>query len=810
MRGVGALLLYAIVVCAIVWAWDRWVQPLTLAAALALLLLPLCFTGRALLTGRIYAPIDLPYMSEPFRAFKPDFGIGNIHNGTQTDLYEQIIPWRAAVRWAWTHGEWPLLNPFMLCGDILAAAAQPAPYDPFNLLALLIPLAPSLTFAAAMTFFLAGLSAFAFARALGCREIAALIAAAGWMYCGVLAFFVQWPIARAWALLPLILFAVHRVVHEPALRSGALMVIAFVLEIFAGHPETLLHVAALGGAYGVFELATARRDGLKPVLHSIGIAVAAGAVSFALTAIFLLPFLQAAPQTAEHETRVGIYAHTRYPAMPEVTRRRLGSMFLPFYGGQPWHDDAISSEWDPETARVGSVILALALMALLLAPRRRDVWFFFAAAVICAWAGAEALPVSRVLHALPLFDIALNGRFVYGAAFFLSILAAIGAEAWCAGRPKPAAAVVVALLAAALGIAAALVSPSQLQLHLPASLIRVNVLAELVPLLVVFVLLAARAAPRPALITVAALLLAQRVIEDGGIYPALPRSAFYPEIPTIGAVPKNAAEPFRIAGAHFDLIPDTAALYGMEDVRGYEAMTNARLVATYPLWCVAQPISFNAIGELQKPFLSFLNIRYLFGPPDTLPPHPWKLVLQDKGGKLFENVDVLPRAFVPPRIRYEPSSTPILAQMYKATDFAGMAWIEAREYRPHEISNGPGTVTIRRAKLGFEVDAAMDGDGWIVISQTAWTGWRAYLDGRRVEMKYANHAFLGLFVPAGRHHVRLIYLPDAFTRGRAISFGTLGLLIVIPLIRSAIRARRRARHPSEAPRTPELRTDAAP
>src|SRR5262249_25504246 len=154
------------------------------------------------------------------------------------------------------------------------------------------------------------------------------------------------------------------------------------------HPETLLHVAALGALYGVFELVFAPRR-VKPIL----IAIASGAIAFGLTAIFLLPFLQAAPQTAEHETRIGVYAHTRYPAMPEVTRRRRGNMSLPFYGGQPWHNDAISSEWDPDTARVGSVILALALMALVLAPRRRETWFFFAVAVFCAWAGAEALPV---------------------------------------------------------------------------------------------------------------------------------------------------------------------------------------------------------------------------------------------------------------------------------------------------------------------------------------------------------------------------------------------------------------------------------
>ena len=39
------------------------------AAALVLILIPFCFTGRALLTGRVYAPIDLPFMAEPLKDY---------------------------------------------------------------------------------------------------------------------------------------------------------------------------------------------------------------------------------------------------------------------------------------------------------------------------------------------------------------------------------------------------------------------------------------------------------------------------------------------------------------------------------------------------------------------------------------------------------------------------------------------------------------------------------------------------------------------------------------------------------------------
>src|SRR5205823_9234908 len=66
--------------------------------------------------------------------------------------------------------------------------------------------------------------------------------------------------------------------------------------------------------------------------------------------------------------------------------------------------------------------------------------------------------------------------------------------------------------------ASAIVSPEQVRFGVPANLIRINILAELVPLLVIFALLAGSATPRIAATTILALVLLQRVVEDGSIY----------------------------------------------------------------------------------------------------------------------------------------------------------------------------------------------------------------------------------------------------------------------------------------------------
>jgi len=76
-----------------------------------------------------------------------------------------------------------------------------------------------------------------------------------------------------------------------------------------------------------------------------------------------------------------------------------------------------------------------------------------------------------------------------------------------------------------------------------------------------------------------------------------------------------------------------------------------------------------------------------------------------------------------------------------------------------------------------------------VISDCAWDGWRVYIDGRRVRTHFANEAFLGIFVPEGRHAIRVVYLPGEFVKGRRISFGTLAALLIVYLIRGAGRSR---------------------
>jgi hypothetical protein len=790
-----AIVLYAAATLVLIAVWRRFVAPVSRTAALVLILLPLCFTGRALLTGRVYAPIDLPFLSEPLNNYAKEYGVEQPYHPGLSDLYMQMMPWQSAVRQALAQGEWPVWNPHLLCGTILAANMQAAPYDAVQLLGLLLPHPQALTFGAAFTFFLCALFTFAFVRALGCGEPASLIAAAGYMFCALLALFVAWPLGRIWTFLPLVFLGVRLVVRETNLRAAVLLTLALVLVVFAGHPESVLHIVFTGAVYGIYEVAVTRRP------RSIALVALCGVLALLLTAVALLPFFSVAPHTMEYRFRRDAFATAAFDVPPAVVGSRAATSLFPFAGGR-MEGGGHAPKWDAYPMRVGSVVLALGLLALLVA-RRRDTWFFFGLFAFMALAGLNAWPVGDLLHALPLFDIALNERLGFAAVFALCVLAAFAVDAIGPIRPigpighigpirpirpiRPMAPPLFVLaLAILLALGAALLRDPEIRSGVDPTIVAGLTLAELLPLVILGGLLWLRPDPR----WILALVLVQRVWEDGAMYPALPEKAFYPVIPVFQYLQDDPQTPFRVVGMHYAMVPDTAALYGLEDPRGYEAMTFQRLHETYTLWSRPMPVSFNIVEDRSKTFLSFLNVKYAIGSLEQQPDEQWKLVLQDRYHRLFENTRVVPRAFVPRHVRYERNDDGVLRGMRLTNDFADTAWVMVPHYPAHQISNGPGTLVTRRDGLAYDIDATMDLDGWVVISDTKWPGWRAYVDGKRVETHYANHAFIGVFVPKGKHHLRVVFHPEAFTRGRNITLATMAGLVLFFVLR-----RYRLQHP---------------
>jgi hypothetical protein len=808
-----ALALYAATAALALWLVHRFVRPLSRKAMLFLFLVPFALAGKALLTNEAFGPIDAAYIGEPLNAIRLLRGVGAPHNLVTTDIYTQMIPWREVVRQSWLHGEWPLWNPYILCGDILAAAAQPAAYHPFTLIACLLPAPLSFTFTVAMVFLVAAIGAFALARELGCRESTAAIAAVGWTYCTSLALYVLWP-HGCWAYLPLILLATHRVVREPGVRSGAFLLISLTLLILAGHPETVLHIVTLGVAYALFALLSCRfqtaevdrrrlggwdggvsppsASGETPLAQPAGrqrsttarfprsvrailVACAAGLLALLLCAIYLLPFLEAVPQTAEYPWR-RILSRIDHFETPLEVRVSVLTNFFPFLHIRRWIEPGPAG-LKAETAAVGSVILALAIYAIGRV-RSRTTWFFAGFALVCLVIHSAWKPLAQLLQHVPLYDISLNVRFAFGAALAFALLAALGAEEILRRDDRRAAAIAMTLVLFVLTAG---------QLWIKRAFViedygnwgSYRELSELFFLGIAALLLMARVPLRAVAPALVLILAAQRMTSEGGVHHSFAMSVAYPPMNVLEPM-KSVHEPFRVVGQGLAFIPGMNVFYGLEDPRGYEAMTFDPLFKTYPLWSVHQPFFFNRVDDITKPFVSMMNVRFAIAGVWLPVPPGWRLVAQERHVILLENMKAFDRAFIPDNVKLGLSDDDALAEMKTSADFHERAWITAETSMNR--ANGPGTVTIHRNGMSrFDLDADMQGDGWIVLTESAWKGWRAYVDGRRVKTQRANVAFLSVYVPKGRHAIRFVYLPESFVVGRAISIATLLGMVVFAI-----------------------------
>ncbi len=767
MHAIALIAVYAGSSAVALFLVSRFLVRTSLLWAVALALLPLLVAGKAIVTGGYFGPLNLAYAASPLSAK----GVPALHrdygNGLLTDVAFQMVPWRAAVRSDVRAGFAPLWNPFILCGDVLAGAGQPAPFHPSTLIGLLLPLAQARTLEAALALLLGALCAFVFLRDIDLAPLYAFFGASVWMLSFHFLFWTGWPQAQSFAPLPLMMAGARRIARGEKGGFTAASAALF-LALVGGHPESAFHSAAVAAIWFLFELRSSRARG-----RAIATAFGAGIFAFALAAPAVLPILEALPQSVEAKSRAASSGKTSNGLLGAV-RSAGGAVSPDAYGGWLASSSASAPSFDSATAAsIGGIALALAGFALL--SWRREKWPLALLALLTLAVAVGFPGVADVVNRLPVFRLALNNRLASAAAFLLVALSAIGLEALAAATWRRA--ILVPAGAAAVAVIAVWRHAALVSRHVGTERFDRSAIFAVGGILVVFAAWAA-AGERPAVFSMAALaiFLVARVATMPRLSPTFSASDFYPPVPELDRLPRNG-EPWRIAGLGDAFLPNQSALYGIEDVRGYEGVNNARLVETFPLWSTPQKLWFDRIDDPSRPFLRFLNARFLATDPAAPPPSGWTPFARGGSLSIYENPAALPRAFAPPKIRFTRDGPASIAEMKDCDDFARVAWIEDPGEPAREIENGRATVDVREdgPDLVLDVDAAAP--AWIVASETNWKGWQARENNTRFPVRFANHAFVGFRVPAGRHRVRLEYRPRSFTVG--LGFAAFAVLLAV-------------------------------
>jgi uncharacterized membrane protein YfhO len=252
---------------------------------------------------------------------------------------------------------------------------------------------------------------------------------------------------------------------------------------------------------------------------------------------------------------------------------------------------------------------------------------------------------------------------------------------------------------------------------------------------------------------------------------------------------------FRITGTNMILYPNTSMIFGLQDVRGYEAVVPRRYMALINrIPGHFQQRTSSLFVHPHSSLLDLLNVKYVLTEQDL--GGRWELVHDDGSAvKVYCNRDVLPRAFVVYRAEVIADPERSLSRVTDhGFDFRNVVVLEKLPDGWQDLQAESQTAsvirTVRYSPNQIMLEAETDQKAILVLTDAYMPGWKARIDGQDAEIHVADHAFRALVVPAGTHQVEFVYRPLSFWGGAAISLLTAAIMVVALVV--GVKRRRQA------------------
>ena len=694
-------------------------------------------------------------------------------------------------------GQLPLWNPYLYAGSPLAADVQVGLFYPPNVILFL--LVPRFTYGwvealVAAHVFWAALGLYVCARCLRTRgapirRAAALLGALSFGFSDLfVTHFGNANLVAAASWLPWAFCAFHRALHaEPGSPAARWVVAAGVcvgMAGLAGHPQPFAYLLLTLGAYAAATTALrfARRPRRGAWLASApargGLAVLTG---LGLAAVALVPAWELLPHTRRAD--LGAEAAAEFAVAPE----QLVGLFAPGLFGR-----GMQRYWGPwprvEVGFMGTVALALAVVAVAawvrrLAPARGAPVAFLTLLAGGAFllAMGDRTPCLELLRAtLPsLGGLRAPARFVVLANLALALLAALGLDALLQAPRR--------LMGRVLLVAAVPAAAGAVLLALPGALAAARLLGTE----------GAQRAQQLQQAAGATLLFALALGLTLAAIAAYVRGRLGPRA-LAGALALTAYVELAVAGAGLDRIPwDPTAnlrpssmeflradpgLYRIEvrpEAWGWWSPNAALMGGEFDVGGVYNPLQladyqlyWESLTDRRTRRYDFLNAKYVVAPKDFA--LPWEKFVPvfdaDENLAIFLNTEAMPRAQLVHRA------------LPAADRDAAWARVQARGFDPAVevvVEGGrrldataaePGQAIVTGYRPGaVDIVTHAAADGYLVLADAHFPGWRATVDGRAAPVLRANYAFRAVPVPAGTHDVRFRFRPRSVLVGAVVS-----------------------------------------
>jgi hypothetical protein len=733
-------------------------------------------------------------------------------------------------------GQIPLWNPYIAFGHPQVADNDWIPLHPLNLF-FLLPLKAHVTLSLFIVahFVLAGMFSYAMARSLQISKVGAFITAATYASSGYLvAQLSNLPIMTGSAWFPLVFFLLVKTFDTTRPIYAVLCGGAIALQFLATQPQIVFYSLLIVGSYGAFRLihlwkdskiAIQEKRGKTFLLLSLMTLAVLGGLSLAAIQIIPTWELQGLSSRAEGVSYRTVISYSLPPY-------NLLTFLFPNILGNPVNGYTGEKNFQELHAYVG--ILPLMLILWNLAKRRLDghVAFF---AILTAGSLLLALggytPLYHLLAHVPGFKFfRAPARWLFAVTFSLSVLAGYGFDALAASHGRSEShlfatswkiltwvniGITLILLACLISgeptiqlnnLRPGLLSEQALEKiqllvqgltrhpliqfssNLSIMLSSLNpallfVLLSNAGFLVIYIWNKRMISVAAFQVMVTSLIVVDMFVTGGTtINPVFDAAYFEDQPESITFLQENAGL-YRIYPTT-DKSSDMPTAYGLYAASGHYALALRRY-----------KVFLNALDR-SSALLDLAGIKYVLVKRGSDYPGYVRAHVGSYA-EIYENESVLPRAFAVYHAEVMPSEQAALDYLL-SDDFDPGRTVLLEESFPGLGRTGlPLERDLHEAEITFYspkrivVEAHLEADGFLVLSDTFYPGWKAFVDGREDRIYQADYLFRAVLLKQGEHVVEFRYSPRSLYIGFAISLTTAMVLCGIVACNLFIRRRRR-------------------
>jgi len=713
-----------------------------------------------------------------------------------SDTYRQFYPWRFFMENNYIQNQLPLWLPYSSSGEPFIGNIQTAIFYPVNIAMFSIfPTYLAFGYSYLLHIFLAGLFMYIFMRYIKLDKTCSLLSSIIFMYSGFLithTYAGHYTVITAACWIPLIFLLFEIALNKKSLFYGLLIGIPIGLQLLAGHMQTSFYTLIALGLYLIFRL-------------------------------FLIIRANRDYKLSQHITRAGGTSY-EFAASYSFPIQNFITFVSPDFFGNPvdgtyWH---IWNYWEL-SLYIGILTLILISFAIYFKRKNKYVLFFTGlASLSLLLALGSNTPIYWLLWRFaPGFDMfRVPSRFLFLFTFSASILAGFGFN-FLKGKLtlqeqekiwKFIKIFAVLTLLLVCTIVAIYITKDQIiqfgqkfleTAYVPSSrsidyylqntpLFISNIISDLLILLVlsiisvgvlVFALQIKKNKPfkfkcfsiKPKSIfkvIVILFILSNLWFYHMGFIDTKDPEEVYSEADYVVFL-KNNSDNYRVFDLNNKKITDNfQIIYGIQEITGYNPLT----LNNYDQFLKS---IHNLSDNQNHPILDLLNAKYILS-SKKLNNSGFKLVFDKNNTYIYENENVLPRAFVIYNVSVKSEKDVISNLKNPSFNPVNTLLIDS------EIDNLPsGNKTYEPVEIlkyspnEIILQTNITQPGFLVLSEIYYPDWNAYVDGVQKEIFRAYHTLRAINLDEGLHTVRFSCSSSSLDTGKLITFLTIIFLVIV-------------------------------